>query len=432
MKKRLMFALLTVALALVMIPAAQATEARSQSLLYNLAFEDQTDVFTFPNLLPEYTGLYFHMPPAATNVYGGMVIELGSGALGVFIHRPYVGMFDQYRIALTDGDGTPVGLLRGNAAAAAEPHIPGQMFDVMYGAKSWGIGLRTHIWSDVSDQQGLADPPDPNATITFEANGGFRLSPGFDLHTNIGFRETKDVGFTLRGLIGTRYMTPKMSNSKTRTVFGGEVQFGIFAPKDGDSSFGFTVPVKGGVNYAVIKDVLTIGLLGGIDLQMLKPGGGDTKFGLGLPTIEIAAEWYPTDWMDVRTAIKGGYGFQLAGAAGDTKDKKEQMAFSTGMGFLYGPFRMDAVVAYSLWQSGPYFIGGTPGLFGGVTLSYLWGDNLDRSNRHVPEAEEAVAKPAAKPVTEADKVDKVRENAAKNPAPAAGEQPKFEGWEENQ
>ncbi len=100
---------LAVVLALCAAFSANASESRSQALLYNLAFEDMTDIFIFPNLLPQYEGLYFHLPPGLGDAYGGLVYNLdANSAVGVFIHRPLVGAFDPAWLALTDADGMPM------------------------------------------------------------------------------------------------------------------------------------------------------------------------------------------------------------------------------------------------------------------------------------------------------------------------------------
>lgn len=183
-----------------------------------------------------------------------------------------------------------------------------------------------------------------------------------------------------------------------------------------------------------VEDVLFIGLMAGLDVQMLALDGDSTRFGLAVPILELAAEWRALSWLHVRSAIKGGYGFQLAGP-GDNMPKHEQMTFSSGLGFPLGPVAIDAVIQYSLWQDGPYFMGGNPGFFAGVSLAYQWGRGDEASAAERPEpaaaAPAAEKKPAAKPAAE--------KNAAAKPAPAkkepaAGEpekkpEPEFEGWD---
>ncbi|MEZ4273382.1 MAG: hypothetical protein R3C68_18690 [Myxococcota bacterium] len=64
---------LTVALCLGISGSALATQSRSESLLFNMAIEDQTDVFMFPHQLNRYQGAYFHAPENAANIFGGIM-----------------------------------------------------------------------------------------------------------------------------------------------------------------------------------------------------------------------------------------------------------------------------------------------------------------------------------------------------------------------
>jgi hypothetical protein len=366
----------------VAVPQARAQDSRAQSLLYNLTFEDQTDVFLFPHLLGEYEGLYFHLPLAVTNVFGGLIYDLDGSALGLFVHRPIPTAFDQYRIMVTDAGLNPganvlAGLFPGNPGAASEAHVAGQIFDLMYGTPKWGIALRLWLFSDVSQQEGqLADPAENTGAFTTIVNAGFNLSPGFDMRGALGFRMEEDVGNTITVKAGMRYMEP--GDAKARLVIAGELQIGAYMPEDGDTSFGVGLPFKGGFRLCVVPERVYVGVLAGLDVQMLKLGDEDMRLGLGIPTVELASEWYALSWLNVRTAVKAGYGIQLAGDPNDNTPKYEQLAFSSGLGIPLGPFNIDAVIQYQMWQNGPWAIGGVPGLFAGVTLAYTWGDHLDR------------------------------------------------------
>ena len=364
------FALLTAA-----APQAGATDARVQGLLYNLAFEDDVDVFLFPNRLPEYRGVYFHLPPDIKDVFGGVVLGSKESAFAAFIHRPWLSPFDQYRILVTDsiGQTQPLGLLMGSPKDATEVHLPGQVFDLLYGANSWGLGFRFHGWSEVSVREGLLEQSNPgNDMIAMDLNAAFRILPGLDLRADAGITWIKKNGFMLRLLVGSRYIDPDKEKT-LRYVIAGELQFSIWSPENGDSAWGITLPVKGGYRMTLIRDVLFLGLLAGVDFQIVDLGAADTKVGLAVPTLEFAVEWEALEWLHLRSAIKGGYGFQFAGNANDDKPKFEQMVFSTGLGFLLGPFTMDATIQYALWHSGPDFISGAaPGLFGSVSLAYTY------------------------------------------------------------
>lgn len=421
-------------LALAVPPRAGASEARSQALLYNLGFTDQTDIFMFPQLLPHYQGLYLHLPPAISNVYGGIVYNFAAdSALGLFVHRPLATAFDQYRLSST-GDTNFIGFANFNGGAAQQPHLAGQLFDLMYGTGTWGAGLRLHLWSETSSQDApLADPAEAATAITAELYGGFRIFDGLDMRAAVGIRSLADTYFALMFRAGARYLTP--GQSRVRAVFASQLEFGLSVPDSGDNSFAFCLPLKGGMKLTAIKDVLYVSLLGGLELQMFKPGGGDTRFGLVAPVVELAAEWNALSWLQVRTGIKGGWGVQFSGDANDNHPKHEQLAFSSGVGIPLGPFTIDAVIQYSLWNSGPYFLGGAPGLFAGVSLSFNWGQGLEQRPAPRP-APAAAPKPAPAPQPKSAAAPKPAPAPKPTPEkPAAGssqdkqEKTDFEGWE---
>ncbi len=430
-------------------PGAAASESRSQALLYNLAFEDQTDVFLFPNLLPQYEGLYFHLPRTASNVYGGMIFNLADdSSLGLFVHRTLATAFDQYRLSATDMTNY-LGYALFNGGNSMEPHLAGQLFDLMYGTGKWGLGLRLHLWSDVSIQDApVTDPAELATAVTGEINAGFRVIDGLNMRASVGLRNVSDNYMNVMFRFGARYLSPE--KKRVRPVFTGQLELGMLIPDTGDNDFAFCLPFKGGLRLTAIEDVLYVGLLGGLEIQMYAPGGGDNRFGLVVPILEMAVEWYALDWLQLRTGIKGGYGVHLAGDPGDNMPKHEQLAFSSGVGIPLGPFAIDAVVQYSLWQNGPWFVGGAPGLFAGVSLSYRWGKGVRVPTRRAePEpvaAPAAAAKPEPAPSPKAKPEPtpaaatrpKIAPAAKEKPAPATKEKPaekskdgeksSFEGW----
>jgi predicted heme/steroid binding protein len=441
--RRIVSAVAVVMLLVAITPAASATEARSQSLLYNLAFEDQTDVFLFPQLLPVYEGAYFHLPVNNPGgVFGGLILGMGDGALGVFIHRPVSSAFDQYRIGVTDDPGlVSVGVIGGSPSAAVEPHISGQIFDIMYGARSWGIGLRMHLFSDISVQYApLADGNPATARFAGELNAGFNFSPGFDMRVNAGIVHDEDVSNLILFRVGLRYLD--QSEKRMRLVIASELQVGFLVPDaDVDTSIGFALPFKGGVLFNAIPGKLQFSLLGGIDIQMLKILDEDMRFGVAFPTLELAGEWQALSWMHVRTAIKGGWGILLATPA-DANPKYEQMVFSSGVGFPLGPFCLDAVIQYSFWNNGPWFLSGNGGLFAGVSLSYRWGDGAPgRSGGSSAGSDDGWGtpkaakprpepKPKPKPAPVETKPAPVEEKPAEEKKPEEKKEGSFEGWEE--
>ena len=380
--RRIVSAVAVVMLVVALVPAASAADSRSQSLLYNLAFEDQTDVFLFPQLLPVYEGLYFHLPANPADVFGGVILGLDGSAIGVFIRRPLSSPFDQYRLPATIlGSAPNMGVIGGSATVPVENQVAGQIFDLMYGARTWGLGLRLFLFSDISLQYPVMDPPVGTANFTTELNAGFQLSPGFDMRANLALSHDEDVSNLVVFRVGMRYLEP--GEKRMRLVVAGELQFGFYKPKDTDPDIGFTIPFKAGVRFTAIPGKLYIGLLAGLDIQVgslydaAADERADVHFGVAIPNLELAAEWIALDWLQVRMGIKGGWGIQLAGVT-DADDenimpKFEQMTFSSGLGFPLGPFCLDAVIQYSLWQNGPWFISGNGGLFVGVGVSYQWG-----------------------------------------------------------
>ncbi|RME25765.1 MAG: hypothetical protein D6806_07345 [Deltaproteobacteria bacterium] len=441
--KRASVSVLAAVLTLAAAIPAGATESRANSLVYNLAFEDDTDIFMFPQLLPRYQGLYLQLPQAISNVYGGLVYNFSNqSSLAVFVHRAFTTSFDQYRLSSLDVSQAldMVRLAPMTGGAAQQQHLAGQLFDIMYGTGTWGVGLRMHLWSETSQQDApLADPAEAQTAITAELNGGFRLMDSLDLGMAFAFRNVKDNYFMMSFRLGGRYL--EASKAKVRPVFAGQLEFGLAVPDQGDSSFSFLLPLKGGVRLAVIPGLLDIGLLGGLEIQMVKQGGQDTRFGLVAPVVEIASELKALEWLYLRTGIKGGYGVQFAGDPGDNNPKHEQLGFSSGLGFVLGPFNVDAVIQYSLWQNGPWIIGGTAGLFAGVTLSYLWG-RPELAERAAKAVVREVMKPRPKPrpvenkqavKTESSEAKPVQEAKPEEKKPASDtgstDSSEFEGWE---
>jgi len=426
-------------LALIVVSPVQANESRSQSLLYNLSFEDQTDVFLFPNLLINYPGIYFHMPANIANVYGGLILDMDDAALGVFIRRPMAQAFDQFRMGVLDIPLQLPGMITLNAGAAIEPHVPGQIFDLMYGTKSWGFGLRLHMFSEISTQNGLiagADTLPANGSFNADVNGGFAISKGMNLRTNLSFTTVKDNYILIVGRVGMRYMDPRIK--RTRLVVAGELEFGFLSPDaDGvDASFGLAIPFKGGVRMALVPDSMYLGLLGGIDLQVLQIQDDDMRLGIALPTLEMGFEWYALSWLHLRTAIKGAFGILLA-HPGDNNPQSEQMVFSSGAGILLGPITIDGVIQYRLWQNGPYLISGVPGIFTGVTVSFHWGEGGQAAASESSGswgAEESKPAPApapkAKPAPAPQPPPPEKKPAETKPAEEEKKDSGFEGWQE--
>ncbi len=451
--KRIVSLLAVVLLLVALAPAASATDSRSQSLLYNLAFEDQTDVFLFPQLLPVYEGAYFHLPSTPTDAFGGIILGLDGSAIGIFVRRPLGSPFDQYRLPATVlGSAPSMGVIDGDPVDPVEPQVAGQIFDLMYGARTWGVGLRLFLFSDISLQYPVMNPPVATANFTTELNAGFQLSPGFDMRGNFALSHDEDTSDLILFRVGMRYLEP--GEKRMRLVVAGELQAGFYLPDADDVSpdIGFAIPFKAGVLFTAIPGKLQIGLLAGLDIQIISlydaaaEEYGDVQFGVAVPNLELAAEWTALDWLQVRMGIKGGWGIQFAGVK-DADDetvmpKFEQMTFSSGLGFPLGPFCLDAVIQYSLWQNGPWFMSGSGGLFAGVSVSYRWGQGAraasvaaegDDSWGTPRGAKKPVIKPKPKPAPPPPETKPAP--AEEKPEEAAPKEEKkkdssFEGWEE--
>ena len=353
---------------------AWGAQARSEALLFNLAFEDQTDVFLFPQLLPGYEGVTFHLPVDAASLHGGAIFGLGDYALGVFAHRPFTSPFARSALTVLDAD-----LNASLSAAALSPpvreHQPGQIVDVLFGNGKFGLNLRLHLWSPASTRQGVLSGAVTESSTAFstELNLGFNLRQGLDLSAGFLIRNLEDqyLGFAPR--VSIRYLEP--GKARTRLVLGAELVPLLLFPEHADNACQINLPAKGGILYEAIPGKLSLGLLGGLELWLYEPPAGDFKSGMAIPTLELAAEWNVRAWLRLRTALKSGFGIQFSGAADDNHPKRELLLFASGIGVPLGPLAVDATIQYSVWQNGIYLIGGRAGLFAAVTLSYRWGED---------------------------------------------------------
>lgn len=373
MSKRILTGVVAVVAAIVVLggQTARATESRADALLYNMALQDDTDVFLFPNLLPQYNQITFYLPAAKANMYGGITFGGSQNAFGIYVHRPIESAFDRYRLGL-GADAVP--LWRDRSAS-------GQVFDLAWGNNGFGLGLRVHGWSEASVQAPtggtetennlLADPAEPQNAIFVGLNLGFRIAEGANMRVNVGIRNVKYNGTGGMIQVGARYIQP--GASAVKLVVAGEAEIGIWSPEKGDFGFGFALPLKAGVQVSLIPEKLTAGILAGIDIQSSRMAGdGSGRLGLAIPTFELATEYKPLSWLALRAAMKSGYGFELSKDAAKNHPKHEQLIFNSGLGFDLGPLLIDTALCYSLWQNGPYALGGVAGLFASATATYRW------------------------------------------------------------
>ena len=361
--KKVQVLMATLALGLTLATPAFASESRMDALLYNMAFEDAVDVFLYPQLAPNYPMLTLYLPANVTQSYGGLIYKFNSGsALGLFIHRPMANAFNHYRAWSLAGVGSPFA-----PGAASMLYPAGQVFDIIYGNGRFGLDLRLFGQAQAHNQIGVKDTTKPNTMFGVDINAGISFSKDTASHIELAFDHVSDTSTDIFFAFGGRYL--KHSDAKVNPVFAADLQFGLNAPKNGGNAFYFGIPVKGGMRISLIPDKLYTGLLVGLDLQMGKPSGGDTAFGLVIPTAELATEYKILSWMTLRTGIKGGWGIQFSGA-GSNHPTVNQLAFNSGLGFNYENFTFDATIGYSFWQNGPFIIGGRAGLFGNTSITY--------------------------------------------------------------
>jgi hypothetical protein len=334
-------------------------------------------------------------------VYGGAIVGSSDQAVAVFVHRPIINPFDQVRIPLTDANpvaAAGLGVLNGSPTGAAIAQEAGQVADVLYGNKTWGAAFALHAWTDTSTQFGAGDPAVPNTTIDALANFGYHVTDGTDAHVGADVLSINQIGTGFGLNAGFRRIA---APANARLVLGGEAEFRIFSPKGtgAKSVFALAVPFKAGALIDAGHDI-QLSVLGGVDAQIIDEGmpATDTFIGLGAPILEMGAEWSAASWLQIRTGLKGGFGFQVAGGpTGNPKPMREQLAFATGVGIHGGPFHLDATLAYSFWQNGPFILGGVPGLFSGVSLGYDWEGSPTAPPSTTPENNASSAAPPAPP-----------------------------------
>ena len=346
---------------------ASASESRADALLYNPAFFDLVDIFTFPQLAGDYNSVTFYLPATDTknNLYGGLVYK----GFGIFVHRPQFDLFQQYRLVGVKGNEQFTNLFSpapANRATRVSPVI----FDLLWGNGEFGVGVKFYGNAknhETVSNEGVSDNPGANRMLGGALTAGFSPHEGLDAALSARVENEKDLYTATDVGVKARYIAdPKASTS---LVAAGQIGFGIYAPKHGDNIWAIGVPLRAGLRLLPVEDRLTISALGGLDLQFGDPGADDKQFSIIVPTAEVAAELKILKWLVLRSAIKGGYAILVAGGHG-SHDTTDMVSFNSGLGFEFKNFVLDALIKYSLWQNGPYFLGGEKGLFGSVSLSY--------------------------------------------------------------
>jgi hypothetical protein len=200
---------------------------------------------------------------------------------------------------------------------------------------------------------------------------------GLDTRLNFGFSWMDEQFQMYRIRLGGRWIQPTPSGM-VRFVAAFQPEFLVGVPDDDDldKAYAIGIPLKLGVQLDLVPNRLTAGVLGGIDFQYYDPGQAASRAGFAVPTFELAVEFKAIEWLFLRTSIKSGYGVLIDGPEDSDGDmphpKYEQLDFNSGIGFVIGPCTLDATIRYSVWQNGPYFVGGEKGLFGSATASYVF------------------------------------------------------------
>ncbi len=358
---------------------AQASETRADSLLYNQGFEDDTDVFLFPELVTKYRGLYFYTPVRKAfkdDIYGGVIFGNDHNSFAVFVHRPYSLPLSRYRLigansASAAGAANILSAWGLNENSASNAYPQGQILDFMWGTGKFGLGFRFGATSASHTDVGMTDKPLKTTTVGFGLDLGFRLSQNAHLGVDATYRYASNQ-FNAVGINATtRYLSH--ADKLYTPVYVAGLNFLLYAPNAGSNSWGLMVPFKGGFRLNLLQKKLVVSTLLGLDIQVLKiaPVNTNTQFALVVPTAEIAAEYNVLSWLYLRSSIKGGYAIQFSGGNG-SHPSRNQLAFNTGVGFnIHDTFFIDGAISYALWTTGPAIIGGgKPGLFGNVSLSY--------------------------------------------------------------
>ncbi len=447
-----------------LVSTAMATDQRANALMYNLGIEDDTDMILFPHLADRYTGIYFDAPPNYTDAFGGAVFNVGKIHLGIFVNRSTDRALDRYRMQVTSNQ-SPISI-GDRFNSGTTPNNAGQTFSrnsghpILFLADmgDYALSARIRMWPGAGGPGGAAGAagglgggdmsPDQRAALMDGMDGagdGFGQAQsaltaqstnqesgsaaGIDLGVswewdkktdaavNIGHVGYTDVGAETNLDFTTRHW------GQGNTVLVGAFQLGVWSPDNGDGDYFIGVPVKYGWLFNEDGGRLKGAVLTGMDLQVTKVGAGDGNTGVGLPIVELAAEYRVADWMFVRSGVKGGFGLKLTGDKGYSDQDKlnhyEQTEFNSGVGFAWRQFRVDAALSYSTLNTGPHFVGGQAGgpFFGGISLAYLFDANTNAGVSAPAEEAPPVAK-ESKPAARR-KAPVVAPAPAPAPAPAA-------------
>lgn len=369
-------------LALALIPSlALATPARVGALLGNDLVEDDTDYFRFPSLAARYGRSAF--------------LNVGGFQAG-FVHG--------YNTFVGASYGTPVlydDLARTSEALGRTLLRPIRLLSfVAAGKLSDGMSL------------GFALNPAFNITRSFPAvgtTGVITNSLSLDVEVIAGLSmyggpmvsdtalavsyhrfQQRSAGVTLNETKGLPSFALR-HRSIWVGMFGETADLGLYAElARRDESFTqdepFTsvaainrwVAVAGiGPRFRPVAQVLIVPsvelsyvtVLGSVDTARFQSSNTT------VPNLRLSVEGAPFSWLFVRAGILRRFSVRTdkptTGSQTDTTS--EGFSWSTGAGLLFGAFQLDATISQALLTNGPSFIGGgSPGLFGSLSLRYTY------------------------------------------------------------
>ncbi len=414
-------------------PQAQASDARRHGLAGNLGFEDDTDVFAFPQLTARYGDrLQIDATDDGQTFRGGVVLG-GDTALGLFVLRPSGGdWFQPYDDAATLQRRLS-GLPGVAAPAGLDLQRPQPMIDLRLGLRSgFGLGLaiansmQTRQVPQVQAGEGGAEPTttqvEEGSQFTSVAlSGGWserRSDRRIDLAAELTFQRAKTVvdgkihgesslspSFSLLGrgvLERSRGMAwvglaqlyrrnydldlPYASNSIAESLLGLRVGLGPrVALGDGVALVGLAWIGMEQQSYELGTAVEDGTALAGQSGRLTDTVSRNDYL---LPGLDVALEVEAKDWIQFRvgwTSRYHVYGYEGSpdervdkplgepgGSAGASTALESRWA--AGATLAFDRLRVDGSFTPGFLTSGPDFLGGRgPGTFAWLGIGYTWG-----------------------------------------------------------
>lgn len=363
--------------------SSRANEARTTSLVSGFAFEDNTDVFLFPQLAPRYShGFYLDFANfnlagepdgeeqsySKGNVSAGLIIGK-EHAFGLFLNRPATNRLLRYSLAKR--------FTKNIIAKWDNESISGTVVDALYAHPAgWGIGLRFAHWNQGAESvsEGFDHQSFDEQYTLLEVTPGLTLSETASSRIDLGGRfnftnvHRGDQGvILLAGVHGRGFfeVTDFWKFVAVASVIGS-----IKKPREGDTNVNLFLPVQAGGLFT-FAERLYASLLAGFEFCFFREPAGN-RVGVVLPSIELAGEYGILSWLYLRSGIRQSWGIILSGTSDGRKSTGEKLNFNAGLGFAYKNLRVDGVFQYELWRSAPFLVSGREtGLFTGVSLAFV-------------------------------------------------------------